>query len=72
MRRFVGKCAGAIAGSEGAFFAFCAMGEPQTSALTLRQLNHRVLTVSDGAPADVTAIALLLRGRCGCRLPLGS
>ena len=71
MTRFGGKCVGIAAGSAAALVSFCGVAAPQTSALTLRQLNHRVFAVEDGAPTDITAIAqapdgtLWMGGRTG-------
>jgi signal transduction histidine kinase/ligand-binding sensor domain-containing protein len=51
--------------------SFCGAAWPQAPDLALRQLNHRVFTVTDGAPSDIGALAqtadgtLWIGGRAG-------
>ena len=71
MRRFGGKSVGLVEWSAVVLLSFCGVASPQTSDLTLRQLNHRVFTIANGAPSDIAAIAqtpdgtLWLGGRTG-------
>src|ERR1700752_4867781 len=71
VRRFGEKPVRLIAWCAAALFPLCAFSEPPTSALTVRQLNHREFRAADGAPLDIATIAqtpdgtLWIGGRMG-------
>jgi len=69
--RFRRPAIGFVESTAIAALALCGAASPQTTELSLRQLNHRAFTVTDGAPVDILALAqtpdgtLWIGGRTG-------